>query len=220
MSVFLDLSCIVAFICLYRIVAVMQPRKYKTLAHYGRIVFILSCVMTTSSLIAAILVVFKVLDYRYLGPPHSVGCTLYLAENFYYAYISVFIILVLILNVILVLTYLTLNNKLKQVLNTSIEVQTMKKGARFVTSITATCYFVCYTPTVVAYIILSVRPEIMSGLEPPYALIVDFLLRILSHLNSCVLPLCLVTGKTLNRLQLAAKITRRSTIRLKESSDP
>ena len=96
----------------------------------------------------------------------------------------------------------------------------MKKGARFVTSITATCYFVCYTPTVVAYIILSVRPEIMSGLEPPYALIVDFLLRILSHLNSCVLPLCLVTGKTLNRLQLAAKITRRSTIRLKESSDP
>jgi hypothetical protein len=124
--------------------------------------------------------------------------------------VFLFLLTTLALNLVFLMTYLVLHFNFRSLLTTSSEIETLKKGALFITSLLASSYFVCYAPTMVVYLIMCVEPRLISQIRAPYKLLLDYVLRLLPHLNSCILPLFLVAGKTLRRMKVAATVTHMS----------
>lgn len=186
------------------------PHQYKTIARKKRIKYLLAATLIFAHAIPVILQLSDFMDFEHMAPPKRLGCSIVLKKKSYHVYFSLFFIISIGLNLIFLLTYLVLHHNFKSMMNTTAEMTTLKRGALVITSLTAGSYFFGYSPTAVVYIILCSSPDLLNDLQPPYNLIVDFIVRFMPHLNSCILPLFLVSGNTMERLKLAAYITNKS----------
>ena len=194
----------------FRIVAVTVPHQYKLIARKITIKYLLAGIFVVSQVIPIVLQFSNLIHFQHIPLPRRLGCTLVLTKNSYYIYFSIFFIITFGINLIFLVTYLVLHHNFKSIINTSAEVSTLKRGALVITSLTAGSYFFGYSPLTAVYIIMCSAPELIYNLSPPYNLALDFLLRFMPHLNSCIIPLFLVSGKTMERLKLAAYITNKS----------
>ena len=212
-TIFFSLSFILSSVCVYRIIAVLRPLQYKKFAKRTVILKIISVIVFFSILLAVLLIVTKTLRFRYQGTPHSMGCSLFMVKNIFHLFASLLTMVSLLVNFILASTYCVLFRYFRKPFTATKEVKLMKKGALFVTSLSTFSYFICYFPAVVVNILLSIDSEIILGLAPSYRLMLEFAVVLFPHLYSCVLPLCLVTGKTLTQVGKAAEVTKPSIMR-------
>ena len=209
-TIFLSLSLILSTICLYRITAVLRPRWYKIIARRKVVQKIIAVIITSSILLSILLIATKTTRFRYLGRPHSIGCSLFVLKKMLHIFTSLLIIITLLVNLILASTHCVLYRYFGKPTSTTKEITAMKKGALFVTSLTTFSYFICYFPAVIVNFILNIDHVLILEIGAPYRLILDFTLTLLPHLYSCILPLCLVTGKTLKKVTAAVKVTKQS----------
>ena len=209
---FYYLSFLVGGICLFRSIAVSCPYVYKSIAKRGLIVGIILTILLLSVSSVLLLIFTNLVDVKYVGPPDSAGCVLFLTPDSRTLFFALFISANLTLNLLFLATYLTLHYKFKSVITTSTEMMILKRGALFITAITTSSYFICYTPILLVYLLMSITPGLVESAEPPVSLILGFVMNILPQANSCILPLFLVSGKTLERLGMAAKVTQRSVV--------
>ena len=207
-TIFLSLSLILSTICLYRITAVLRPRWYKIIARRKVVLKIIAVIVTSSILLSILLIATKTIRFRYLGRPHSIGCSLFVLKKMLHIFTSLLIIITLLVNLILASTHCVLYRYFGKPTSTTKEIAAMKKGALFVTSLTTFSYFICYFPAVIVNFILNIDHVLILEIGAPYRLILDFTLTLLPHLYSCILPLCLVTGKTLKKVTAASKGTK------------
>ena len=183
---------------------------YKNYAKRKHILKIISGIVISSILLLIVLIVTETISFEYIGPPKSTGCSPFTVRDMLNYVTSLLIMVTLMVNLFLACTYCVLYFFFRRSVSTSQEVKTMKKGAMFVTSLSTYAYFACYLPSVVVNLFLSIDPDPIMRLNSPYKLILDFVLILLPHLYSCVLPLCLVTGKTLEQVRGAAKANQYS----------
>ena len=209
-TIFLSLSLILSTICLYRITAVLRPRWYKIIARHKVVLKIIAVIITSSILLSILLIATKTIRFRYLGRPHSIGCSLFVLKKMLHIFTSLLIIITLLVNLILASTHCVLYRYFGKPTSTTKKMTAMKKGALFVTSLTTFSYFICYFPAVIVNFILNIDHVLILEIGAPYRLILDFTLTLLPHLYSCILPLCLVTGKTLKKVTAASKGTKQS----------
>ena len=209
-TIFFSLSLFLSTICMYRITAVLKPRRYKEFAKRRLVMRIIAGIMAFSILVSSLLVVTGTIRFKYTGRPQSIGCSLFVVSEMVQLFASLLILTTLFVNLILASTYCVLYRYFRYPVPMTQDVRTMKSGALFVTSLTTGLYFICYFPAVVVNIFLIVDPETVTGLLAPFRLLLDFALVFLPHLYSCILPLCLVTGTTLKRVGTAARATRKS----------
>ena len=209
-TIFLSSSLILSTICLFRITAALRPRLYKNYAKRKHILKIISGIVISSILLSIVLIVTETISFEYIGPPKSTGCSPFTVRDMLNYVTSLLIMVTLMVNLFLACTYCVLYFFFRRSVSTSQEVKTMKKGAMFVTSLSTYAYFACYLPSVVVNMFLSIDPDPIMRLNSPYKLILDFVLILLPHLYSCVLPLCLVNGKTLEQVRGAAKANQYS----------
>ena len=212
MAMFFNQSLILSTICLYRITAVLKPRRYKNIAKRNIILKIITGIIIFSGIMSILLIVSNTTRFKYLGPPQSVGCSLFMIHEILNLFMSLLITGTLHVIFILACTLCVLYRFFSKPMTTTQDVKIMRQGALFITSLTTFSYFVCYFPAVVVNCILTIDPRIILGLGSPYRLIMDFILTFLPHIYSCVLPLCLVTGKTLKRVAVSARATKVSTM--------
>ena len=133
-----------------------------------------------------------------------------LRQSSYRIYMASFFVTTLGINLLILLTYLLLNRNFRQQLVYSKEMRILKKGALVITSLTAASYFMGYVPLAVLYFYLCWAPGFARDLSHPWALILDFVLRLLPHMTSCLLPLFLVSNKSIQRLQPVAFLAKNS----------
>ena len=212
-TIFFSLSSTLSTVCIYRITAVVKPRLYKKFTKQSLILKVIAGILTSSLLLPVLLIFSNILTFRYVGPPHSTGCSLFMVRDWFHVYSSLLNMVIIFINLLLVNTYFILHRYFGTTLSNSEHVREMRKGALFVTSLSTICYFLCHLPTVISYTILGFNGSLILHLTSPYRLILDFILLLCPHLYSCVLPLCLVTGNTLERVQSAAKVTYQSRMR-------
>ena len=212
-TIFFSLSSTLSTVCIYRITAVVKPRLYKKFAKRSLILKLIAGILTFSFLLPVLLIFTNILTFRYVGPPHSTGCSLFMVRDWFHVYGSLLNMVIIFINLLLVNTYFILHRYFGTTISNSEQVREMRKGALFVTSLSTICYFLCHLPTVTSYTILGFNGSLILHLTSPYRLILDFILLLCPHLYSCVLPLCLVTGNTLERVQTAAKVTHQSRMR-------
>ena len=212
-TIFFSLSSTLSTVCIYRITAVVKPRLYKKFTKQSLIFKVIAGILTSSLLLPVLLIFSNILTFRYVGPPHSTGCSLFMVRDWFHVYGSLLNMVIIFINLLLVNTYFILHRYFGTTLSNSEHVREMRKGALFVTSLSTICYFLCHLPTVISYTILGFNGSLILHLTSPYRLILDFILLLGPHLYSCVLPLCLVTGNTLERVQSAAKVTYQSRMR-------
>ena len=212
-TIFFGLSSTLSTVCIYRIAAVVKPRLYKKFAKRSLILKLIAGILTFSLLLPVVLTFTNTLNFRYVGPPHSTGCSLFMVRDWFHVYGSLLNMVIIFINLLLANTYFILHRYFGTTISKSEHVRAMRKGALFVTSLSTICYFLCHLPTVIIYIILGFNDSLILHLVSPYRLILDFVLLLCPHLYSCVLPLCLVTGNTLERVQTAARNTHQSRIR-------
>ena len=186
------------------------PHRYKTLANKTKILCLLAGIFLISLLIPIALRLCNFIDYEYLTPPSRLGCTLVLKHKSCQVYFTLFFILTIGLILIFLITYLILHYNFKTMINTTAEIETLKRGALIITSLEAGTYFCGYSPLAVVYMVMWINPGLTRDLEPPYTLVLDFFIRFMPHLNACLLPLFLVSGNTMDRLKEAASITIKS----------
>ena len=194
----------------FRIVAVTVPHQYKSIARKNTIKYLLAVILIIAQAIPIVLLASNFIDFEHIPPPKRLGCSLVLMKKSYHVYFSLFFVVTIGINLIFLVTYLVLHHNFKSIINTTAEMVTLKRGALIITSLTAGSYFCGYSPLTVVYIILCSTPDLLTDLQPPYNLALDFVVRFMPHLNSCILPLFLVSGKTMERLKLAAYITNKS----------
>ena len=223
MAMFFNQSLILSTICLYRITAVLKPRRYKNIAKRNIILKIITGIIIFSGIMSILLIVSNTTRFKYLGPPQSVGCSLFMIHEILNLFMSLLLTGTLHVIFILACTLCVLYRFFSKPMTTTQDVKIMRQGALFITSLTTFSYFICYFPTVVVNCILTIDSRIILGLGSPYRLIMDFTLTLLPHIYSCVLPLCLVTGKTLKRVAVSARATKVSTmimmVRLTQKSE-
>ena len=151
-----------------------------------------------------------VVEFKYLAPPERLGCTLYLRRDSYYVYFTVFFVSTIGINSFFLGTYLVLHYNFKQLLNVTVHVEALKRGALVITSMTAISYFIGYLPGTVVYVIVCISPDLLADLAFPYNLILDGVVRFMPRVTSCLLPFFLVSGNTMGRLTTAALVTSKS----------
>ena len=93
---------------------------------------------------------------------------------------------------------------LSKVITTSTEIQTLKKGALLVTQLTAGSFFIAYLPIVILFVIFTADPNLLPKIKVPYLMCLDFSVRLVFHLNSCIIPSFLVNSRTLSEMRAAA----------------
>ena len=152
------------------------------------------------------------IEFKYIGHPNRLNCSLILRDDSYSIFLVGFLTSSIGLNVVFVVTYFVLHFYITSMLSVTPQMETLKKGALVITSMAAISYFIGYTPNTVVYIIFCINPMLLNNLPLPYNMIIDSVLTFMPHLNSCLLPLFLVTGTTMTRLKIAATITRNSYI--------
>eukprot|EP00116_Pleurobrachia_bachei_P011007 sb/3471269/ len=153
---------------------------------------------------------------RYMAPPEFTGCVIY-RESFSLFYGLIFG-LSLAVDGFLVMTYCVLSKYLKYGTSTSSEIKTLRRGALLVTTLTSGSFFIAYLPILVVFIIFTSAPELLTDLQAPYLMCLDYAIRLLFHLNSCVVPLFLVSSRTLKTMKTAASVSKnRLSIRLSNS---
>ena len=209
-TIFFSLSSTLSTVCIYRMAAVVKPRLYKKFTKQSLILKVIASILTFSLLLPVLLIFTNTLNFRYVGPPHSTGCSLFMVRDWFHVYGSLLNMVIIFINLLLVNTYFILHRYFGTTISNSEHVRAMRKGALFVTSLSTICYFLCHLPTVIIYTILGFNDSLILHLVSPYRLILHFILLLCPHLYSCVLPLCLVTGNTLERVQTAAKVTYQS----------
>lgn len=166
-----------------------------------------------SCLIPAVLHASQFIDFKYMGAPRRLGCTLVLAHDTYYLYLVIFLAITMGVNLIFLATYRMLQSYFKSKagrLNVTPQMIVLQKGALTITFMAASTYFISYLPGTVVYTIICVSPSLIKNLPFPYYLILDGAMRFTPHLNSCLFPLFLVSGSTLENLKKAASITNNS----------
>ena len=210
---FFSLSSTLSTVCIFRITAVVKPSLYKKLAKQRLLVKVIAGIFTFSLVLSAMLILSNTLNFRYVGPPYSTGCSLFMVQDWFHIYGSLLNMTIIFINLLLINTYYILHRFFGATISTSEHVRAMRKGALFVTSLSTVCYFLCHLPTIITYTVLGIDNTLVLKLESPYRLILDFVLLWCPHLYSCVLPLCLVTGSTLERVGAAAKVTSQSRMR-------
>ena len=204
--IFFSLSMVLSTICIFRITAVIKPTRYKHFANKRVIFRIITGFIIFSILIPTILISTNTLNFDYLGPPHSIGCSLFLGTETFEIYVPLLTAVIFFVNFILTSTFLVVQRYFKRPMRSrSEEVKRMKKGALRVTSAATISHFVCHAPEVIIYMVMCADSSLVLGLGHPYLLILDFILIFCPHIYSCVLPLFLVTSNTLEQFGTAAQ---------------
>ena len=212
--IFFSLSLVMSTICIFRITAVIKPTRYKHFADKRVVLRIIAGFSIFSILISSILILTNTLNFDYLGPPHSIGCSLFLGKETFQMYLPLLTAVVFFVNFILTTTFFVVQRYFKKpTKSSSEEVNRMKRGALRVTSVATITHFICHAPEVIIYILTCVDSGLVLGLGYPYLLILDFILIFCPHIYSCVLPLFLVTSKTLEQIGTAAQSSRRIEMR-------
>lgn len=215
-TIYFILSSLLTVICLFRITAVLRPRKYKKIAKRNCVLKILTGIVTGSILLTFLLITTRAIRFKYLGPPLSTGCSFFVVQEIFHLLIALLISITLVVNLALACTYCVLYRYFKRPISRTREVRTMRQGALYVTSLATFSHFICNLPAVLVSVCMCVQPGLVLGLRPPYRLILDFVLVLLPHLYSSALPLCLVTGNTLDRVKKAASVTNQSVRRVND----
>ncbi|KAL5267315.1 hypothetical protein ACHWQZ_G004382 [Mnemiopsis leidyi] len=213
-TIFLSLSLVLSAICLFRITAVIKPRRYKNFATKRIVIKIITGISISSILVSTLLILTNILDFGYLGPPYSTGCSLFLGNDIFQIYSSLLTTVISLVNLFLTSTFLVIQRYFRKPMTSgSEEVKTMKRGALLVTSVATICHFVCHAPSVITYTVMCVNASLVLKMGYPYVLILDFFLILCPHLYSCVLPLFLVTTNTMGKIETAAESSRQSVMR-------
>ena len=213
--IFFGLSLILMIVCLLRISAILTPRQFKRFMSHKAVLSMIAGVTIMITFLAVLLIETKTLIFQYEGPPRFLGCTLFVAEDIFQVLAPILITIILLVNLVLACTCWVLYRYFKN--SDSVSIRDMKREALFVTSLSSLSYFLCHVPSIVTKVILFVEPDLIMELESPYLLLVDFILILCFHLYSCLLPLCLVTSKAIDRVRLAAernRLSRKTTLQL------
>ena len=133
--------------------------------------------------------------FRLVVPPDFLECALFLKDQYFYIAISLMVII--FLDAILFITYIVLHSKFGTlIISSSPEIKTLKQSALHIIVVTGTSYFLCYIPILITYFIGAIQHKIISYLEYPYKILLDYFLRFSPHIFSCLLPWYLVSTKT------------------------
>ena len=211
--IFFGLSLILTIVCLLRISAILKPRQFKKFISHKVVLKIICGITIMTTLLAVLLIGTETLTFQYEGPPRFLGCTLFVAKDIFEVLAPILITIILFVNLALACTCWVLYRYFKK--SDSVSVRDLKREALFVTSLSSLSYFLCHVPSLVTKVIMFIEPDLIMKLEPPYLLLVDFILILCSHLYSCLLPLCLVTSKAIDRVRLAAdrnRLSRKTTL--------
>ena len=211
--IFFGLSLILTIVCLLRISAILTPRQFKKFISHKAVVNMIAGVTIMTTSLAVLLIGTETLTFQYEGPPRFLGCTLFVAEDIFQVLAPILITIILLINLFLACTCWVLYRYFKK--SDSVSVRDLKREALFVTSLSSLSYFLCHVPSLVTKVIMFIEPDLIMKLEPPYLFLVDFILILCSHLYSCLLPLCLVTSKAIDRVRLAAdrnRLSRKTTL--------
>ena len=169
-------------------------------------------ILVLSLLLSVIAQVSGMVSTKYIAPPKFTGCATVYKDTFSLFYGLIFL-LSLIVGLILLGTYCFLSKHLNKVITTSKEVQTLKRGALLVTQLTAGSFFIAYLPIVILFVTFTADSNLLSKIKAPYLMCLDFLVRLVFHLNSCVIPTFLVTSRALSAMKTAANVSRNRSMR-------
>ena len=183
------------------------PFFYKKMARIRFIVGIILTAVTLSVSVSLIAQLTGMVSTRYTAPPEFTGCVTLYRESFSLFYGLIFG-LSLAVDGILVMTYCVLSKYLNNGISTSSEIKTLRRGALLVTALTSGSFFVAYLPILVVFLIFTADRELLTELKAPYLMCLDYVVRLLFHLNSCVVPLFLVSSRTLKTMKTAASVSK------------
>ena len=193
--------------------AVAKPFYYKKIAQKRNIIGAITSILFLSLSLSLTAQLTGLVSARYIAPPNFTGCATVHRDAFSLFYGLIFV-LSLTVDVILITTYFFLNKHLKKVITTSAEIETLKQGALFVTSLTSASFVIGYLPTIIVYVIYTADSDLLTEITSPYLMCLDYSVRLIFHLNSCAIPLVLVSTKTLTTMKTAAKVSRNRSVRI------
>ena len=201
----------------YRCVAVAGPFFYRKIIRKHIIAGVILVTVTLSVSVSLTAQLTGMVSTKYTAPPEFTGCV-----TLYNDPLSLFYGLIFGLSLavggILVMTYCVLSKYFNNGISTSSEMKTLRKGALLVTKLTSASFFIAYLPILIVFTLFTGAPELLSNLRAPYLMCLDYVVRLLFHLNSCVVPLFLVTSRTLKTMKTAARISKnRVSVRLSKS---
>ena len=194
--------------------AVAAPFFYKKIAQIRIIVGTVLGAVTLSVSVSVMAQLTGMVSTKYTAPPEFTGCVTLYREHFSLFYGLIFG-LSLAVDGILVITYCVLSRYLESSISTSSEIKSLRRGALLVTTLTSGSFFIAYLPILVVFIIFTADPELLTNIKAPFLMCLDYAVRLLFHLNSCVVPLFLVSSRTLKTMKTAAIVSKtRLSIRL------
>lgn len=194
---------LIATICIYRSIAVAFPLRYKALARYSIIVKLAIVLLVISLVGPCSMIISGAISYKYIGVPEYIGCTVVLQQNSYFIYLVITLLMLFVANLVLLITYILLNNAFKALI-TRPAIKMMKEGALRITMSIALGYLAGYSLTFVVYCIQTTRPGLLGSLKPPYKLILDFCIQLFPHVYESLLPVFLVASGTMRELRKAS----------------
>ena len=190
-------SLIIAVICFARCLAVLSPCLYKGYLRTCYIIITVVGVLGASLAVSCCFVITGVVAFEYKPPPEQMGCTFRQTRKEVYLLISMLTLCCLDLS--LFACYLILY---KQFYKPGIRacMNKFKATARRICIIITASYFLLYVPLLFSYAALLIIDT--KGV----ALRIDYVLRLIPHIHSTVVPIILVQSKCLEESKIVSAL--------------
>ena len=200
----ITLSLLVAFVCIYRSIAVSSVILYKKVNRVKVLLGGCLAILGVSAFIAILMNRLEITNFKYLGPPSYIGCTPVLTKGNKFSFVGYVFFSVMVCDILLLLTYAILHKKLhKPSMRPSMK--RLKESARMVSLIITVLYIVLHLPLFVVYMLVLVNSGVVEKIKSESALLVlDFTIRFMSYLYSAVLPSIIVRTGSLNKTVMIA----------------